>query len=99
MAIRAAYKVKSTMTKLFTSKHSENENINSVYSLEVIQMAHAHIMYVTFKNFLTHLESHAYKCPKVKENLVLLAKVYALHELTLDSTALYETGYFTLGVA
>jgi len=56
-------------------------------------------MYVTFKNFLDHINKNTYKCPKVKENLSLLAKIYALHELSLDSVPLYETGFFSLGTA
>lgn len=47
----------------------------------MIKMAQAHIMYVTFKFFLEHIENHPYKCPKVKENLSILARIYALHEL------------------
>jgi len=69
LAVRSAFKIKNTMIKLFTSKLSENENINSVYALDVIQMTHSHIMYVTFKNFITHIENDSFKCPKVKENL------------------------------
>ena len=35
LAIRAAYKIKNTMTKLFTSKSSENENVNTLYALDI----------------------------------------------------------------
>ena len=62
-------------------------------------MTHSHIMYVTFKNFINHIENHSYKCPKVRENLSLLARVLALQELTIDSVPLYETGFFNLGTA
>lgn len=62
-------------------------------------MAHAHIMYVTFKNFIDHIETTNYNSHKIKDNLYLLAKIYALHELTQDSVALYETRFFPLGTA
>jgi len=62
-------------------------------------MAHAHIMYVTFNIFLNHIETHGYKCPKIKENLKNLARIYALTELLQDSVPLYETGFFAMGTA
>jgi len=85
--------------KLATSKLSENEKVNSAFSVDMVGMANAHIMYVTFKYFLNHIENHQYKCPKIKENLKNLARVYALTELLSDSVPLYETGFFTLGTA
>ena len=62
-------------------------------------MAHSHIMYVTFKFFVDGIEKTPFKCPKVKENLRHLARLYALYELSQDSVALYEAGYFSLGTA
>lgn len=62
-------------------------------------MANSHIMYVTFKFFMEHIETHPYKCPKVKENLRILARIFALTELIQDSVPLYETGFFSLGTA
>jgi hypothetical protein len=56
-------------------------------------------MYVTFKFFMEHIEKKKYNSHMITENLKLLAKVYALTELTQDSVALYETGYFPLGTA
>jgi hypothetical protein len=36
LAIRAAFKVKNTLTKVFTSKESEHEKINSIYAIDII---------------------------------------------------------------
>lgn len=36
LAIRSAYKVKHTMQKLFTSKYSENENVNTHYAVDLV---------------------------------------------------------------
>ena len=58
-------------------------------------MANAHIMYVTFKIFKDTCEKADIKCPKTKENLTHLCKLYALTELQKDSQACYESGYFT----
>jgi hypothetical protein len=69
------------MSLLASSKHSENENSNTFFSVDLVQMAHSHIMYVTFKYFLEAIESDAIKCTNSKENLRNLARVYALTEL------------------
>ena len=78
LAARSAYLINSTAAKLFTSKLSENEKVNSGFSVDMIKMAQAHIMYVTFKFFLEHIEQHPYQCSKLKENLSILARIYAL---------------------
>lgn len=99
LATRSAYKIRTTTKKLFNSKHSENENINSLFAVDVVQMAHSHIMYVTFKYFIASIESTGFKCPNIKASLYNLAKIYALTELQQDCAALYETGYFQMGTA
>ena len=71
--------------------------MNSLYGIEVVSMAHSHIMYLTFKYFMQSIEQSVSKCPHIKENLLNLAKLYALSEIHNDSSALYETGYFTMG--
>lgn len=97
LATRAAFYVKSTVSKLNASQLSENEKKNSVFTMDIIKMAHAHVMYVTFKNFLSHIETHPYTCNNVKDILSKLARVYALTELLQDSVPLYETGFFSTG--
>ena len=69
------------MSLFDNSKESENEKLNSLYGVEVVSMAHSHIMYLTFKYFLQSIEQSVFKCPKIKENLLNLAKVYALSEI------------------
>lgn len=99
LAIRAAFKIRHTTEKVFASKLSENENVNSVFAVDLVGMSHSHIMYVTFKQFLHSIELSKFKCPKITENLLNLARVYGLYELQQDSQALYETGYFQVGTA
>ena len=99
LTIRAAYKVKTATDKYFNSPESENEKVNALYGIDIVSMAHAHIMLVTFKYFLQTIEGDSIKCPKNKENLLNLARVYVMHELQQDSQPLYETGYFQVGTA
>jgi acyl-CoA oxidase len=97
LAVRAVYHIKTTGLKFATSKLSENEKVNTALSMDLVKMAHTHIMYVTFTNFVRHIETHPYSCPKIKENLYILARIYALTELLQDSVPLYETGFFAMG--
>ena len=57
-------------------------------------MTKSHIMYVTFLTFRDSIEKSNLKCPKVKENLNNLCKLFALNELMTDSSSCYEAGYF-----
>jgi acyl-CoA oxidase len=97
LATRAAYYIKSGATKYALSKLSDNEKVNSALAIDLVKMAHAHIMYVTLVNFITHIKTHPYTCQKVKDNLTILARIYALTELLQDSVPLYECGFLSVG--
>jgi Acyl-CoA oxidase len=65
-------------------------------------MAHAHMMYVTFQIFRAALDRpDQIKCPKLKEHLKDLARVYAINELLngQDTSAVYEAGHFPAGIS
>ena len=59
-------------------------------------MSRAHIMFVTFNIFKSELEEKV-ECPQAQEHMRLLCKIFGLYELMNNSTANYETGYFTVG--
>lgn len=48
LAIRAASLASSCAMSVGSSKASENEKVNSLYSMELVNAARAHIMYVCF---------------------------------------------------
>ena len=39
IAARACYKIKTTVEKLSSSKASDNANVNTLYALDIVQMA------------------------------------------------------------
>ncbi len=96
LAIRSASKIRSTMMNLFQSKHSEAENVNTLFSMDIISMAQSHVIYVTFKYCLEMIEK-SFKCEKNKENMRNLVRVFALTEIQQDSAVLYESGFFQMG--
>lgn len=95
LAVRAAYKVKNTMTVYSNSKVTENEKVNSLYAMDIVQMSHSHIMFVTFKLMREKIET--IKCSKAREHINNLAKILAITELMQDSSPNYECGFFELG--
>lgn len=62
LAVRTAFKVKYTFSKLGSSKASEVENVNSLYAVDIVSMAHSHMMYVTFKIFREYIDKTQFKC-------------------------------------
>lgn len=94
LQVRAAVRISETFKKLSNSIADEMEKTNSLFSMEILKMTEAHFMYIIFKTFKDFIVSHKFKCPKVKENLGLIAMVYALTELQKDSIPNYESGYF-----
>lgn len=58
-------------------------------------MSKAHHTHMSLQIFRLSVDNKQFKDPKIKPLMDLLAKVYALKQLTLDCDALYETGFFS----
>lgn len=95
LAVRAAFKVKHTLTQLAQSKATENEKINTLFASDIVQMSHSHMIYVVFQIFMQKIAT--IQCPKVKAHLEDMARIFALHQLVLDSSPCYESQFFSLG--
>ena len=99
LTIRAAQRLKYTMSLMASNKKSEFEKVNSLYALDIVKMTHLHMMCMTFKIVLNFLDYHEFGCSKVKHHMTNLARVFALNELINDSVPLYETGFLVQGSA
>ncbi|TNV82173.1 hypothetical protein FGO68_gene6753 [Halteria grandinella] len=96
LAVRSAYKYKRTMALLkeIESK-SENERVHSLAAVDIVGMAHSHILYVAYQIFCANISQlGSIKCPNLRGHLQDLGRLYALSELKNDSASLYEAGYF-----
>ena len=60
-------------------------------------MNRAHMLYLSFVIFRSTIESTNFKDQNIKPLMLLLAKIYALKQLSIDSVACYETGFFCYG--
>ena len=85
------------VAKLQSSKEKRIVKVNDLFAQDLVQTTRAHMMYLSFFMFKFVVDSTEFKNKNSKELLYLLAKVYALKQLTLDCTACYETGFFSAG--
>lgn len=105
MAVRALYRIKRTMEQIIKAEKdgvSDNERVHSLFAVDIVAMAQAHIMYIVFKLFRKAIEDgeHKIKCNGIKKNLTLLLRLFALYDIqNQDSSTLYEAGYFAPGTA
>lgn len=60
-------------------------------------MSRAHVLYISFVIYRLIVEKTEFKDKNIKPLLLLLGKIFALKQLSIDSTACYETGFFGPG--
>lgn len=60
-------------------------------------MSKAHHTHMSLQIFRLSVDDKKFKDPKIKPLMDLLAKIFALKQLTMDCDALYETGFFSSG--
>ena len=62
---------------------SDNERRHSLFSVEIVAMGQAHIIYILFKLFRKAIEDgeHKIKCNGIKKNLILLLRLFALYDI------------------
>jgi hypothetical protein len=97
LAIRAAFIVREVVKNLAKKDIKKKVAMNDLYAVDLLQMSKSHHLYMSFVIFVRSIENRQFKCPNIKPLLLLLAKIFALKQLTLDCTTLYETGFFNSG--
>jgi hypothetical protein len=65
-------------------KEPEKEKANEIFAQQVNDMAKVHLKYVAFNTFLVKIREHKFKDSNILPQLELVAKVFALNELTAD---------------
>jgi hypothetical protein len=85
------------MTRFNTSKDKKLTKLNDKFAVDLIAMSRAHMLYLSFLLFRQRIDAKTYTNPKSKEVLLLLAKTFALKQLSLDSVTLYEVGFLKSG--
>ena len=98
LKVGLAYKVQYLMNKSRENrdKLSKKDFVNSVYALDIVKLANAHIRYVAFWFFKNKIKDKSViKCANNEKNLSNLCMLYGLNQLYQDTTSQFESGYFT----
>lgn len=96
LCIRAAYRVKEVHQNMAESKEPHKKNrINEIFAQDIVKMSRSHMLYLCFLQYKRRIKRFQFKDERTKNILLLLAKVFALKQLTLDCSPLYETGFFS----
>lgn len=85
------------VVKMTSSKEKRMVKVNDLFAQDLVQTTRSHMMYLSFFMYKYVVDTTEFKDKNVRPLLHLLAKVFALKQLTLDSSACYETGYFSAG--
>ena len=97
MAVRAAWHVDDVAKKFADSTAKTTVKQNDLYAADLLTMTRAHHLYLSLRIYRRKVEEKQFTDPNIKPLLNLLGRVFALKQLTLDSAALYECGYFAPG--
>ena len=69
LKVNISHKLKSLMKKRKECKASKKDFTNSLFALDIVKMAQAHIRYIAFKFFRMGIVSDGVKCPVNIKNL------------------------------
>lgn len=97
LKIKAAYHINDVLTKLATSDAKKKVKMNDLFAQDILQAARAHMMYLSFTMFKREAVNTPFNDSNIRPLLFLLARIFALKQLQLDSSALYETGFYGKG--
>lgn len=79
------------------SDASSKEKLNEIFALDISRIVRLHVIYMTFKLSCERIESMQVKDQNVRRNLEAAIKVFALKQILIDHSSLYEAGYFARG--
>ena len=99
LAKRAAH-LAMKVHKIWSEKEaSSSKKQNDLFAIEVKNMTRMHLIYKMYERARANLESSNATCTNLKGNIYKVLANFALNQLKLDSSPLYECGYFGKGSA
>lgn len=85
------------MVKLSDKTIKKKIALNDLFAQDLLYLSKMHHLYLSLHIYLKSVERGEIKDPKIRPILLLLGKIFALKQLTLDSSILYETGFLKAG--
>lgn len=81
------------------SKASESEKTNEIFAMEIDKVSKYHIGYIMFSLCRDKVRNNTFKDANVLKVLETLLKIYALKQILIDTSALYEIGFLSQGAS
>jgi hypothetical protein len=94
LKVNSSVKVKDVLTKKLKSKAHKKDFTNSLYALDLVNMAQTHFRFIVFQHFKFKMTSGYVKCQQLRKHLTNLCLLYGLTMLQNDMLSCYECGYF-----
>lgn len=94
LAMRALYQIEATATALATSNQPDKVKDNELFARMKLDMIKVHLEYVMLHMYRTQIQSNKFKDPRVKEVLMDLFRISALHLLIADCGDLFDCEFF-----
>ena len=95
LKVKTCFVLKDVFTIYTESTAPEKVKANELFAQEVNDMARLHLKYVAFSTFLKKIREHKFQDSNILPHLELIAKVFALNELTTDCKQCFAAGYFS----
>ena len=84
---------------LAESKAPSKTKQNELFAIEVNKMTRTHLIYIMYERARTNLEAKKIKSANLKKIMYTVLANYAIKQLQLDLSPLYESGFFGKGSA
>ena len=97
LAARAAYLVLKTEKKLAESTAPSKTKQNDLFAIDVNRMTRLHLIYIMYERARKNVESKAIKCANLRRTFYDVLANFALKQVMLDSSPLFECGFFGAG--
>lgn len=97
LATRSAFYVFKVANMLTDSKAPTKTKQNELFAMEVNKMTRMHLIYIMYERARSNLYSRNMKCANLKKIMMSALANFALKQLSLDFSALYDSGFFGIG--
>ena len=85
--------------QLNDSKAPSKVKQNELFAIEVNKMTRVHLIYIMYEHARANIEAKKIKCANLKRSFYTILANFAIKQLQLDLSPLYECGFFGAGSA
>lgn len=89
-----AYRLINLSNSMQDSKASKKNQVNLVFSQDIVEVCQAHIRLISLRIFRMSLKTSSVTCKNLLANMEKLCLIYGLNQLYNDCNSCFESGYF-----